>query len=103
MGWKPPCCFSALLCAPTTQHPHFALNPPHHSTGRIVFLSGRSQVLVVLEGNEECLSDYLVRHRTQPVDVDSRGRKVGHTHLRYMLRINVCRKTFYNRLTDSSR
>jgi hypothetical protein len=38
-----------------------------------VFLLGRSQVLVLLEGEEACLSDYLVRHRTQAVDVGSRG------------------------------
>jgi hypothetical protein len=52
---------------------------PAVTAGRVVFLSGRSQVLIVLEGDEGALSEYLVRHRTQAVDVDSRGRKVGCT------------------------
>mmetsp|Transcript_1085 Transcript_1085/g.2453 ORF Transcript_1085/g.2453 Transcript_1085/m.2453 type:complete len:305 (-) Transcript_1085:437-1351(-) len=42
-------------------------------TGRIIFKD--RLILILLEGEEEHVKQYLVCHRTQNVDVDSRGRK----------------------------
>ncbi|GLI59907.1 hypothetical protein VaNZ11_001949 [Volvox africanus] len=42
-------------------------------TGRLIFQG--SLILVLLEGDSRALREYLVRHRTESVDVDSRGRK----------------------------
>ncbi|GLC33535.1 hypothetical protein PLESTM_000082000 [Pleodorina starrii] len=42
-------------------------------TGRLIFQGGL--ILILLEGDGDALREYLVRHRTESVDVDSRGRK----------------------------
>ncbi|GFR49064.1 hypothetical protein Agub_g11090, partial [Astrephomene gubernaculifera] len=42
-------------------------------TGRLIFQG--NLILVLLEGEADAVRQYLVRHRTENVDVDSRGRK----------------------------
>ncbi|EFJ47435.1 hypothetical protein VOLCADRAFT_92146 [Volvox carteri f. nagariensis] len=42
-------------------------------TGRLIFQ--KNLILLLLEGDGDALREYLVRHRTESVDVDSRGRK----------------------------
>ncbi|GIM07136.1 hypothetical protein Vretimale_11353 [Volvox reticuliferus] len=42
-------------------------------TGRLIFQG--NLILILLEGDGLALREYLVRHRTESVDVDSRGRK----------------------------
>jgi len=44
-------------------------------TGRIIFRD--RLILVLLEGEDEDVKEYLICHRTQNVDVNSRGKKVS--------------------------
>jgi hypothetical protein len=65
-------------CPPRHPGPH-SRPPPRppiiHAPGRLIFC--RALILITLEGPGCAVAEYLVRARTENVDVDSAGRKVG--------------------------
>ncbi len=58
----------ATLCSPGA--PLLLRSSP---PGRLIFQG--NLILILLEGEAPALKDYLVRHRTESVDVDSHGRR----------------------------
>lgn len=70
-----------LHYAPSAVLPTRHTMPPLGTTvtscppGRLIFQG--NLILILLEGEGPALKDYLVRHRTENVDVDSHGRRCG--------------------------